>query len=301
MKGNSQMWYQGDRIPRACDPCKDDREEREYDLALSDSNRCFGKGIEEDPLVVWINGPDYLDRDLIWAHNNFAKAIAKVLGFTHTWIIKAAHNKQYARDAEGKKIPIAPGRYLVHPADMHITLRLGTDLYDCRLSAHAYVLLDRYGNPDKYMTQLARKFKKEGGDSQLEFWPWRNNHKRFLPQRPISLGPNWEVYANVGPYIDTYRPDNRRTGDTYTPRSDSTPPREDVENEYGIIEGAMTPEMVGMMRQCHAAYYAYVTFHQELIAMDYPPPDRVRELHAMHEQIVTMNREIYREVKGVLE
>ncbi|KAH8160266.1 hypothetical protein CIB48_g7980 [Xylaria polymorpha] len=227
MKDERNVWRHWDSIPPAYEPCKNSREEREYDLALSNPNRCFGQGTTDDPLVVWIDRPAYWNRGLVWAHNNFAKSIAKVLGFTHTWIIKGAHDLQYARDAEGNKIYITRDQYMVQSADMHITLRLGTDLYSCRLSAHAYVVLDENGNPARYMTELARRFKKDRGassSSQLEFWRWKSYHRRFLPRRPVSLGPNWELYANVGPYLDTYRPDARRTRDTYTPRSDDTPP-----------------------------------------------------------------------------
>ncbi|KAI8625949.1 hypothetical protein F5Y19DRAFT_479031 [Xylariaceae sp. FL1651] len=296
-----KQWYQGDPIPWAFDPCKSDREERQYDLALSDPNRCFGKGIEEDPLVVWINGPDYLDRDMIWAHNSFAKAIAKILGFTHTWIIKDSHDRQYARDAEGRRIPISDDHYLLEDADMHITMRLGTGLYECRLAVHAYVLLDKKGNPREYMNKLTRRFMKSGGDPQIELWPWRNYRRRFLPRRPIDLGTNWEIHANVGPYLDTYRPNERRTGDTYTPRQDSTPRRMDTQNEDGIIDGVMSRELADLVKQCNSAYDVYKAFHEDLASMEHPPLEKLRELHAMREQIVTMKREIRREAQGLLE
>ncbi|KAJ2984071.1 hypothetical protein NUW58_g6144 [Xylaria curta] len=300
---NSNTWRHWDPIPPAYEPCKNDREEREYDLALSDPNRCFGQGIKDDPLVVWIDRPAYLNRSLVWAHNNFAKSIAKVLGFTHTWIIKGAHDRQYARDCKGRKIAIEADRWLVRDADMHITLRLGTDLYSCRLSAHAYVVLDEEGNPARYMTELARRFKASGAEPQLEFWRWENRHRRFLPRRPVSLGPNWEVHANVGPYLDTYRPDNRRTCDTYTPRRDDTPPREssdDDDDENAIFEGAMTDELAEMVRRCNSAYEDYTEFHEYLVAIGEISSDQVVELLTMREQIVTMQREVYREAKGLI-
>ncbi|KAI8945599.1 hypothetical protein F4801DRAFT_122306 [Xylaria longipes] len=304
MKDNKNIWRHWDSIPPAYEPCKNDREEREYDLALSNPNRLFGQGTKDDPLVVWIDRPAHRNRGLVWAHNNFAKSIAKVLGFTHTWIIKGAHDLQYARDEEGNKIPISPEKYLLQNADMHITLRLGTDLYSCRLAAHAYVVLDEDGNPARYMTELARRFGQEGGASspQLEFWRWENRRRRFLPRRPVSLGPNWEAHANVGPYLDTYRPDNRRTRDTYTPRSDDTPPRESsrMDDDDDIIEGAMTSELSSLVRRCHSAYEDYEEYHEELVAMGDASPERLIELHAMREQIVTMQREIYREAKGFL-
>ncbi|KAI0448364.1 hypothetical protein F5B21DRAFT_522208 [Xylaria acuta] len=305
MKNDKNIWQHWDSIPPAYEPCKNDREEREYDLALSNPNRCFGRGTVDDPLVVWIDRPAYRNRGLVWAHNNFAKSIAKVLGFTHTWIIKGAHDLQYARDKEGNKIRIDPDKWLLLNADMHITLRLGTDLYSCRLSAHAYVVLDEDGNPARYMTELARRFRQEGGAAaspQLEFWRWENYRRRFLPRRPVSLGPNWEVHANVGPYLDTYRPDGRRTRDTYTPRSDDTPPRESgsMDDDDDIIEGAMTSELSSLVRRCHSAYEDYEEYHEELVAIGDSSPERLIELHAMREQIVTMQREIYREAKGFL-
>ncbi|KAI1750256.1 hypothetical protein F4782DRAFT_252204 [Xylaria castorea] len=308
MKDNKNTWRHWDSIPPAYEPCKNDREEREVDLALSNPNRCFGQGTVDDPLVVWIDRPAYRNRGLVWAHNNFAKSIAKVLGFTHTWIIKGAHDLQYARDEEGRKIPTEPGSYLLRDADMHITLRLGTGLYSCRLSAHAYVVLDGDGNPTRYITELARRFKQGGAAPlpQLEFWRWENYHRRFLPRRPVSLGPNWEIHANVGPYLDTYRPDNRRTRDTYTPRSDDTPPREsssigdDDDDDDDIIEGAMTSELSSLVRRWHSASEDYKEYHEELVAMGDGSPERLVELHAMREHIVTMQREIYREAKGFL-
>lgn len=317
-KDSKGTWRQWDPIPPAFEPCKDDREERRYDLALSDPNRCYGLGTQEDPLVVWIDKPDYHNRNLVWAHNDFAKAIAKVLGLTHTWIIKGAHDRQYARDAEGRRIPISPDKYLLEEADTHITLRLGTGLYECNLSAHVYVLLDEDGNPARYMDELARKFRHgdtstkakagEGGDPQLTFWPWRNNRRRFLPRRPINLGPNWEVHANVGPYLDTYRPDGKRAGDTYTPRSHGTPPREEqhdktgvrTADDYKVIEGAMTRELAALVARSNAAYAVYKEFHMRLVMMDYPPADGLRELHAMREHIATMQRDIYREGMGFI-
>ncbi|KAI2628223.1 hypothetical protein GGS21DRAFT_540604 [Xylaria nigripes] len=298
-KRRNLKWHQGQPIPPAFEPCKDNREEREYDLALCDPNRCFGKGVKDDPLVVWLNPPDRLDRDVIWAHNNFAKAIAKLLGFTHTWIIKGAHNEQYARDKEGRKILIGPNQYLIRDADMHITLRLGTDLYACRLASHAYVLLSERGTPERYMDELSRRFKTEGGDLQIEFWPWRSQRRRFLPKREVGLGLNWQAHANVGPYLDTYRPDSRRVRDTYTPRDKNTPPRDDRDTE--ILEGAMTPELAVLVSRCHAAYNVYKELHEEVAPMVDPPADKLRELHAMREQIVTMKREVYREAWGSME
>ncbi|KAI0465868.1 hypothetical protein F4859DRAFT_344169 [Xylaria cf. heliscus] len=304
MKKDRNIWQPWDAIPPAHEPCKNDREEREFDLALSNPNRCFGQGTTDDPLVIWIDRPSHRNRALVWAHNNFAKSIAKVLGLTHTWIIKAAHALQYARDEEGNKIWIPPDRYLLRDADMHITLRLGSDLYACSLAAHAYVVLDEAGNPARYMTELARRFKQGGGSgvAQLEFWRWESRHRRFLPRRPVSLGPNWEVHANVGPYLDTYRPDGRRTRDTYTPRSDDTPPREKggMGDDDDIIEGAMTEELVGLVRRCHSAYEDYREYHEELVAVGDDSADRLIDLHAMREEIVTMQREIYREAKGFL-
>ncbi|KAI0875757.1 hypothetical protein GGS24DRAFT_275804 [Hypoxylon argillaceum] len=313
MTSGRNEWRPWDPIPPPHEPCKNDREEREYDLSLSDPNRCFGKGIEEDPMVIWIDRPDYRNRNMVWAHNNFAKAIAKVLGFTHSWIIKGAHNQEYARDAAGRKILVQPpDRYLLKHADMHITLRLGTGLYECRLAAHAYVVLDASGHPDKYMSELARRFRRGGGgDPRLEFWRWQSRHRRLLPRRPLNLGTNWEAHANVGPYLDTYRPDARAArGDTYTPRSDATPPRrtsyfasdggESDGSDDSFIEGTMTREMAALVERCNAAYFEYQAFHERLVAMEYPPADGLVELHAMREQIVTMQREVYHETKGIL-
>ncbi|KAI1170085.1 hypothetical protein F4777DRAFT_592216 [Nemania sp. FL0916] len=303
MIDNNSRWQAGDPVPPACEPCKDHREEREYDLALGDPNRCFGRGIEDDPLVVWVDRTDSFDRSWIWAHNNFAKGIAKWLGFTHSWIIKAVHNKQYARDAEGRKILIGPKKYLLKPADMHITLRLGTDLYGCRLSAHAYVVLDECGNPEKYMTEAVRSLW-QGGSPQLEFWRWQSYHRRSLPERPVDLGPDWELHANVGPYLDTYRPNKRWACDTYTPRSDDTPPRYDsgydTDGTDDEIEGARTPELAARIQKCHAAYDVYKAFHERLVAMDEPTQEGLVELYAMQEQIATMKRDIYREAKGII-
>ncbi|KAI0544984.1 hypothetical protein F4679DRAFT_600023 [Xylaria curta] len=302
MKHDKSIWRHWEPIPPAYEPCKNDREEREFDMALSNPNRCFGLGTVDDPLVVWMDRPAHRNRGLVWAHNNFAKSIAKVLGFTHTWIIKGAHNRQYARDEKGNKIPIESGSWLVKNADMHITLRLGTDLYSCRLAAHAYVVLDEDGNPTQYITDFARRFKEEGAAlPQLEFWRWESHHRRLLPRRPVSLGPNWEVHANVGPYLDTYRPNNRRTGDTYTPQSPDTPPREspDDDDDY-IIEGAMTAELSSLIRRWQSAFEDYKEYHEELVAIGDTSPERLIELHAMREQILTMQRDIYREAKGYL-
>ncbi|KAI1811955.1 hypothetical protein GGS20DRAFT_578673 [Poronia punctata] len=303
--GNNKMWYQGDAIPPAYDPCKDDREEKTYSQALDDPNRCYGIGTEEDPLVIWMNSSsDKMDRDMLWANNNFAKAIAKILGFTHAWIIKEAHGVEYARDAKGRKIPTStsPNRYLLQEADMHITLRLGTGLYDCRLSAHAYVQLDDEGCPETYMTDLVRRYRKHDGDSQIEFWPWRNAHRRTRPRKPMFLCqmPNWEVHANVGPYLDTYRPDNRWAGDTYTPRKPSTPPREESDSGSDIIEGTLTEEMSKLMTRCKSTYDSYKEMHREVMALGDPPVDRLRQLQAVRERFYTMKREIYREVRGIL-
>ncbi|KAI3333721.1 hypothetical protein F4824DRAFT_232198 [Ustulina deusta] len=310
MTDNRNVWRQQDPIPSACELCENKQEEREYDLALTNPNRCFGRGIKEDPLVVWIDRTQYRKRDVVWGHNNFAKAIAKMLGLTHTWIIKAAQDRQYARDAEGSTIPkpdtgtkdpgLAPDRLLLEETDMHIELRLGTGLYDCRLSAHVYVMLDKSGNPERYMTKRARTFKRKGEDRQLTFWRWQNCRKRLRSRRPISLGRNWEVYANVGPYLDTYRPYNRGTRNTCTPPNDTTPPREYLENDDDIFQGAMTDELRGMVRKCHAAYDVYEASHKQLAPMQNPGLESVRELHVMREHIVTMKREIYREAKGLL-
>ncbi|KAI0185587.1 hypothetical protein EV127DRAFT_473358 [Xylaria flabelliformis] len=305
MKNDNSTWRHWEPIPPAFEPCKNDREEREFDLALSNPNRCFGQGTVDDPLVVWIDRPAHRNRSLVWAHNNFAKSIAKVLGFTHTWIIKGAHDLQYARDEKGNKILTESGSWLLRNADMHITLRLGTDLYSCRLAAHAYIVLDEDGNPTRYITELARRFKQEGAAlPQLEFWRWESYHNRFLPRRPVSLGPDWEVYANVGPYLDTYRPDNRRTTDTYTPRSADTPPRESSsssdDDDDDFMEGAMTSDLSSLIRRWQSAYEDYREYHEELVAIGDASPERLIELHAMREQILTMQREIYREAKGFL-
>ncbi|KAI0407148.1 hypothetical protein F4802DRAFT_595374 [Xylaria palmicola] len=302
MAGGKDVWREGEKIPPAYEPCKNDREEREYDLALSNPNRCFGQGIKDDPFVVWMERPPHRNRALVWAHNDFAKSIAKALGLTHTWIIKAAHDRQYARDHKGRKIKISPDNFLVEEADMHITLRLGTDLYACSLSAHAYVVLDENGNPARYMTELARRFRQREGTPQLEFWRWQNHRRRFLPPRPVSLGENWEIHANVGPFLDTYRPDKRRIGDSYRPRRQNTPPRfsSDDDDDDDFIEGAITGELAALVRRCSSAHDDYREYHEELIAMGDTSPERMMELHAMREQIVTMQREIYREAKGVL-
>ncbi|KAI1436492.1 hypothetical protein GGR50DRAFT_650543 [Xylaria sp. CBS 124048] len=304
MNPSQNVWRQGQPLPPAFELCKDDREEREYDLALGDPNRCYGLGTKDDPLVIWLREPENtLDRDSIWAHNNFAKAIAKLLGLTHAWIIRGAHEVQYARDKDGQKIPHPDikDKWLLRDADMHITLRLGSDLYGCNLSAHAYVVLGARGTPERYMDELARRFTDQtGGDGvKIDLWRWRVLRRRFLPRRAhVSLGANWEAYANVGPYLDTYRPDGRRTTDTYTPRDKNTPPREEGRGE--ILEGAMTPEVAEQVSMCHAAYAIYKALHEELVAMQYPPDDKLTELHAMREQLVTMKREIYREVKGIV-
>ncbi|GAW13701.1 hypothetical protein ANO14919_030900 [Xylariales sp. No.14919] len=308
MTDDTTMWRQGDPTPPACEPCKSDREEQEYDLALSDPNRCFGQGIKEDPLVVWIDRPEHLKRDWVWAHNNFAKAIAKMLSFTHTWIIKGAHDRCYERDDEGRRLPmrqpdakwLPPDRFLLRKTDMHITLRLGTDLYGCRLSAKAYVVLDGNGNPEKYMTETARRYMREGGHRQVEFRRWQNYRRRRLPRREINLGPNWGIYANVGPYLDTYRPRKRRIDDAYAPRTDYTAPRAYMENQDNIIKGALTRELHALVRHCHSAYSVYRAFHEELAQMANPPPEALIELHTMREHIATMKREIYREAKGLL-
>ncbi|GAP88436.2 hypothetical protein SAMD00023353_2901160 [Rosellinia necatrix] len=323
------MWRPCDPLPPAWEPCKDDQEEWKYDQALQDPNRCFGQGIASDPLVVWLDRrPRMRDRELVWAHNNFAKAIAKALGLTHAWVVRAAHAQQYARDAQGRKILIeSPDRYLLVEADMHITLRFGSGLYECRLSAHAYVVLDGRGRPERYMTELVRRFRTGGGigdddgdddggkgkvgHPQLEFWPWYTPHRRSLPRRPVDLGPGWQAHANVGPYLDTYRPDARRIGDTYTPRSADKPPREPVfvdekddeddENDNcGVIEGAITPELMALVQRCNAAYTEYQAFLQCLIQMDYPPAENMTELRAMGEQVVTMQREICREAMAAV-
>ncbi|KAI1125571.1 hypothetical protein F5Y10DRAFT_227706 [Nemania abortiva] len=266
MTSNRNIWRLGDPIPPAYDPCKNSLEEQEYDLALSDPNSCFGTGTEEDPLVIWIDRPDWRNRDAVWAHNNFAKAIAKVLGFTHTWIITRARDQQYALETEGRKGLASSessfsDRYLLQETDMHISLRLGTGLYDCRLAAHAYVELNESGNPEKYMTALARRFRQDGADTRLEFWRWENPRRRFLRRRPVSLGANWELHANVGPYLDTYRPGGRPMRDTYASGGDATPPRTYLEGD-DFIEGAMTRDMKALVQRCHAAYYDYQGFHE---------------------------------------
>ncbi|KAI1820694.1 hypothetical protein F4861DRAFT_49231 [Xylaria intraflava] len=299
MPGNWNVWQHGNRFPPANEPCKDDREERDYDFALTNPNRCYGLGTKDDPLVIWLNSPGKMGRDAIWAHNNFAKAIAKLLGLTHTWMIRGAHDQQYARDEEGRKILASPGRWLLREADMHITLRLGTGLYECRLSAHAYVALGESGSPERYMDELTRRFREKDSDVQIDFWQWGIRRRRFLPRRGLQLGENWELYANVGPYLDTYRPDRRRTRDTYTPRDKDTPPREHDGGE--VLEGAMTPELAALVHRCHAAYDVYKNLHEELAALEDRPDHRMRELHAMREQIVTMKREIYREAKGYID
>ncbi|KAI1265463.1 hypothetical protein F5Y18DRAFT_427061 [Xylariaceae sp. FL1019] len=293
------MWYQTKSLPPAFDPCKDAKEEFKYNQALSDPNRVYGVGTEEDPLVVWMSHPDDLDRELVWTHNNFAKAIAKSLGLTHTWIIKGAHNQEYARDAYGRKIwDSVKKKWLTKEADMHITLRLGTGLYDCNLSAHAYVLLDDRNCPQKYMDTLTRAFMKGKGDSQIEFWPWKNYRSREVPRRDINLGHDWELHANVGPYLDTYRPDERVSGDTYTPRKHNEHP---LENEDRRVVGRMTNELAALQDKCDTAYEVYKALHFELTAMERPCQNKMRELHAMREQIITMKREAYREAAAVIE
>ncbi|KAI0532985.1 hypothetical protein GGR58DRAFT_522200 [Xylaria digitata] len=310
MTDGRTRWWHEDPVPPACEPCKNNREEQEYDIALSDPNRCFGQGIEDDPLVVWIDRPEHLRRDWVWAHNNFAKAIAKELGFTHTWIIKASSDRQYMRDDRGRNLSmhqlgvgtewLPPDRFLLKKTDMHITLRLGTDLYGCRLSAHAYVALDANGNPESYMAEPAARFMAEGGYRQLDFWRWENYHKRILPRRPVNIGPNWEIHANVGPYLDTYRPQNRWIDDLSTSGSDYALMRECMENKDYIIKGSMTRELRALVRQCHSAYNTYHALHDELAPMKAPTLESLRELYAMREFILTMKREIYREAKGLL-
>ncbi|KAI0144346.1 hypothetical protein GGR57DRAFT_507567 [Xylariaceae sp. FL1272] len=292
-------WHQSDPIPEACDPCQNAREEREYDYALGKPNLVYGLGTVEDPMVIWLNGLPTLNRNMIWAHNNFAKAAAKILGFTHTWIAKGAHDEEYARTWAGRKIWCPEtNSWLTRDADMHITMRLGIGLYDCRLSAHAYVVLSDAGCPEKYMGgDFARKLMKKDSDSQIEFWPWRHSHIRELPRGEIRLGRNWELHANVGPYLDTYRPDERRSGDTYTPR-------ETAEHEWNgedrRVVGRMTPELAALRDKCDAAYGVYKALHFELAAMERPCQKKMRDLHAMREQIVTMKREAYREAGAVI-
>ncbi|KAI1193329.1 hypothetical protein F5X97DRAFT_328698 [Nemania serpens] len=309
MKNDTNAWRRRDPIPPAFDPCRTAREEQEYDLALSNPNRCFGKGTTDDPQVIWIERPDHLNRNLVWAHNNFAKAIAKLLGLTHTWIIKCAHNLQYERDTEGRRMSTPPHRYLLRDADMHITLRLGTGLYACRLSARAYVALDKSGNPEKYMTELTRRFRREHRDARLEFSRWSHGRRRVLSRRALNLGHNWEVHANVGPYLDTYRPQGRRTRETYMSRR-----RPDHEYEYEggngrdfVIDGAKTPELAALVSRCHAAYDEYRAFHRALVAdmekgssPEIETEARRVELYLMSEQVATMKREVYREAQRML-
>ncbi|TGJ82163.1 hypothetical protein E0Z10_g6619 [Xylaria hypoxylon] len=293
MTNDRDMWRQRDPIPPAYEPCKNDREEREYDLALSDPNRCFGRGIKEDPLVVWIDRPKSLKRDWVWAHNNFSKAIAKMLGFTHTWIMKSASDMQYVRDNEGRKLSIRqPGtgwlpadRFLLRKTDMHITLRLGTDLHGCRLSARAYVVLDKNGNPERYMTELARRFEREAGDRQLGFWRWQTADGVFSPD-------DASIWDGTGRFMLT-------SGHTQIPTG-RTMEGEYMKSKHGVIKGAMARELRALVRRCHSAYNAYQAFHEELAPMKDPSPEGLRELHVMREHIVTMKREIYREAKGLL-
>ena len=283
------MWRQQDPIPPACDPCKNHREEREYELALRDPNRCFGRGSKEDPLVIWLDRPRHLNRGLVWKHNNFAKSIAKMLGLTHTWIIKGATNGKYVRDADGRRRFTTDNtdtgtlnsyprskRFVLEKTDMHIDLRLGTDLYDCRLSARAYVALDKHGSPDRYTTKLARRFVRKGESGQLEFQRWENPMRRTLARRAIGLGPNWMLHANVGPYLDTYRPSKPRVDDAYTSLNAGAPTREFIEN-LNFVGGEMSDDTRAMVRRCHADYRVYKMLHDELAPMEHQPPERVAE------------------------
>ncbi|KAJ3580379.1 hypothetical protein NPX13_g191 [Xylaria arbuscula] len=306
------MWLQQDPMLTAHDPCKNYQEEREYDLALRDPNRCFGQGTKEDPLVVWLARPRHLKRDLVWKHNNFAKSIAKMLGCTHTWIIKTATNKKYGRDADGRRhltntractetsdTPHRSKRYILEHTDMHIELRLGTDLYDCRLSARAYVVLDKRKNPDGYMTELGRRFNRKGMGRQLEFQRWDNPRTRVLSREPIRLGPNWNAHANVGPYLDTYRPSKASANVECTPRNVNPPTREFVD-KLGFCGGGMSDEMRAMVRRCHVDYGVYQRLHDELVSSEDPSLEDIAELQLLREHLVTTKREIYRETKGIL-
>ncbi|KAI0103896.1 hypothetical protein GGR51DRAFT_235617 [Nemania sp. FL0031] len=300
MASNGNVWRLGDPIPPAYDPCGNYCEEREHDLALRDPSSCYGTGTEEDPLVVWLDRPDYRDRAMIWAHNNFAKAIAKLLGFTNTWIIKRVDNKQYVPDTEGKKgLAGSCARYVLRETDTHITLRLGTGLYDCQLTAYAYVTVDEHGNPEKYNTEQMRRFRQDGGETRIEFRCWENKRPRTIPRRPVSLGSNWQIHANVGPYLDTYRPFDRRRRIPAMKWRDGNARRWYLKND-DFLEGPMTRDVEALVGRCHAAHFGYEAVHEKLAAMECAPSDRLIEFHLMREKIVTMQRDAYRESKGIL-
>ncbi|KAI1073809.1 hypothetical protein F5B20DRAFT_586913 [Whalleya microplaca] len=307
-----KRWYRGDPIPPAFDPCKSAEEEERYNNALRNPNRVYGTGTADDPLVVWMNKIDLKNYDWIWAHNNFAKAIAKSLALTHVWIIKTAHDCQYKRD-EGFKIPVdgslsssstgsRENEFFIEPADMHITLRFGTNLYECRLSAHAYVTLDCDGNPHEYLQEVARKFWKDDSN-QIELWPWKVFRNRVLQRGEFDLGQSWQQFANMGPFLSTYRPDPQRLGDSYLSPSAENP-RAAVNDTAFTHDGnghkiAISHDLYEEALQVNRDWEEYKALHDELSALENPPEDKLSALWVMREHLATRKRGFMRDAKRI--
>lgn len=262
-------------------------------MILGHANRVYGKGTKSDPLVLWMNLPEQIDRDMIWSHNNFARAAAKSVGLTHAWIIKERHSKTAARGEDGEKLYGPAGRVMKED-DMHITVRLGSGIYDCNLSAHIYVDLDAAGNPVEFMKEPSRRHSRSSSSSSsrgpITFWPWRIARTRQTPKTGVSLGAQWESYANTGPYLDTYRPEGSGAKRHLSPKCRFARP--DTCEEAKELE-AMKMRVDGLW----AEYKKSVDEIKE--AGGEPSREEKGRLLLMAEKIGTLEREIdsFREVQ----
>ncbi|KAI2620635.1 hypothetical protein GGS26DRAFT_601594 [Hypomontagnella submonticulosa] len=186
----TRKWDPGMDLPRGAPPRIRMRQE--------DLRQCprDGEGTLENPLVIWVARLTDEQRDelavpefeheadlyrAVDANTDIAKTVAVRSGCTVVWIICPVHEKKYAHDENGDKIPTMwdeegnPIEYLVVDADPHITIRLGTSENLCVLHGHINVLVDERGFPTTFMTSFQRQRHghiTDGDDRTFELFEW---------------------------------------------------------------------------------------------------------------------------------
>ncbi|KAI0388097.1 hypothetical protein F5Y04DRAFT_286992 [Hypomontagnella monticulosa] len=186
----TRKWEPGMDLPRGAPP--------RIRMRPEDFKKCprDGAGTLENPLVIWaarltqeqrgeLAIPEFEhEADLyraIDANADIAKTVAIRSGCTVVWIICPVHQKKYAYDENGDKIPTMwddegnPIQYLVVDADPHLTLRLGTSEDVCVLHGHVNVAVDERGFPTTFMTNVQRRRNghiTDGDDRTFELFEW---------------------------------------------------------------------------------------------------------------------------------
>ena len=175
---SSAQWHPGMDLPPAEDPCKNRAETYELELAMEDEARNFGIATVDDPMIIWLhNLPlDDMREDMVSCTNDIATLVAQAAGLPYVWVIREPHNLEYLRDENGGKIfdPENPNKQLLAHTDYHVTLRLGTGLFDCVVTAHAWVVMNDRGLPQRLIKKEDRTpaYIRYGHGEEITFWPW---------------------------------------------------------------------------------------------------------------------------------